>query len=39
MDANPGKLILEIPGLEKDMGIQDVIITIPDGMSCPDGTQ
>ncbi|EHL0991464.1 RHS repeat protein [Escherichia coli] len=39
MDKNPGKLILEIPGLEKDMGIQDVIITIPDDMSCPSGTQ
>uniref|UniRef100_UPI00300C4F50 RHS repeat-associated core domain-containing protein n=1 Tax=Citrobacter amalonaticus TaxID=35703 RepID=UPI00300C4F50 len=39
MDKNPGKLILEIPGLEKDMGVQDVIITIPDGMVCPSGTQ
>ncbi|MDK9364601.1 RHS repeat-associated core domain-containing protein [Lelliottia wanjuensis] len=39
MDKNPGKLILEIPGLDKDMGVQDVIITIPDSMDCPSGTQ
>ena len=39
MDANPGKLVLELPGIDKDQGIQDVTLDIPDDMDCPDGTK
>lgn len=39
MDVYPGKLILELPGAPGDLGIQDVEITIPDSMECPEGTK
>lgn len=35
---NPGTLLIELPG-GKDLGVVDIIITIPDGLSCPDGTK
>ncbi|MBF7997194.1 hypothetical protein [Rahnella laticis] len=39
MDAYPGKLILELPGAPVDLGIQDVEITTPYSMECPEGTK
>ena len=39
MDKYPGKLILELPGASGDLGIQDVDITVPEGMDCPEGTK
>lgn len=32
-------LLLELPGIGKDLGIQDVTIDMPDGYACPEGTQ
>ncbi|MGL4409565.1 MAG: hypothetical protein ACRCTU_14370 [Zoogloea sp.] len=32
-------LMLELPGASKDLGIQNVIINMPDGYRCPQGTQ
>ena len=31
--------MLELPGISKDLGIQNIIINMPDGYSCPQGTQ
>jgi len=35
---NPGTLIIELPGGNKDLGTLDIKIIIPDGMDCPGGT-
>jgi hypothetical protein len=32
-------LILELPGADKDLGIQGVTLTIPDELQCPHGTE
>jgi RHS repeat-associated protein len=37
-DHNPGNLILELPGLDQDLGTLDVELTVPDGLPCPAGT-
>ena len=32
-------LMLELPGISGDMGVQDVTINMPDGYACPEGTK
>jgi RHS repeat-associated protein len=36
---NPGKLIVELPGADKDLGTVHVTLTVPDDMNCPEGTK
>ncbi len=38
-ELNPGILILELPSIDKDPGIVDVELTVPDGFPCPTGTK
>jgi hypothetical protein len=35
---NPEKLILELPGVPKDMGVTSVVISVPAALPCPTGT-
>jgi len=34
----PNKLIIELPGAKKDLGIQPVELTLPENIPCPTGT-
>ena len=37
--TNYDKLIIELPGLSKDLGVQQITITVPASMNCPDCTR
>ena len=36
---NPNTLLIELPGGVKDLGVVDITLTIPDCLSCPEGTK
>lgn len=35
---NPGDLIIELPSAAQDLGVVPITLTLPDGSSCPSGT-
>jgi hypothetical protein len=37
-DLYPGLFILELPGIKRDQGIQNIELHIPSGLTCPTGT-
>ena len=38
IQLNRGKLILELPGAPKDLGVVNVTLTVPSALGCPSGT-
>ena len=39
MNRNPGRLIIELPGGERDFDVTNGVITVPAAMGCPQGTE
>lgn len=39
MQMYPGDLIVELPSAPKDMGVVPITLNLPDGSTCPQGTQ
>jgi RHS repeat-associated protein len=36
---NPGKFVVELPSAEKDLGSQEIELTVPSDVPCPEGTK
>jgi RHS repeat-associated protein len=37
-ERSPGNFIVELPGIDKDLGVQPIELSVPDTYPCPEGT-
>ncbi|MFM6255773.1 MAG: RHS repeat domain-containing protein, partial [Dolichospermum sp.] len=37
-ERSPGNFIVELPGIDKDLGVQPIELSVPDSYPCPEGT-